>query len=93
MSIDASALAVDDEVTRWHAQHGGDLLSTVFSGGDDYELLFTVRPSQRGRFRTVRQQLGDLPVTRIGVVTKGSDLVMTTAEGPRPLPQGFEHYR
>ena len=93
MSIDASALAVDDEVTRWHAQHGGDLLSTVFSGGDDYELLFTVRPSQRGRFRTVRQQLGDLPVTRIGVVTKGSDLVMTTADGPRPLPQGFEHYR
>ena len=93
MSIDAAALPIDEEVTRWHAQHGGDPLGTALGGGDDYELLFTVRPSQRGRFRTVRQQLGNLPVTRIGVVTKGADLVVTTADGPRPLPKGFEHYR
>jgi thiamine-monophosphate kinase len=93
MSIDASALPVSEEVTRWHAQHGDETLGTVLGGGDDYELLFTVRPSQRGRLRMVRQQLGTLPVTRIGVVTKGSDIVVATADGPRPLPQGFEHYR
>ena len=93
MSIDASVLPVSEEVARWHAQHGGDPLGTVLGGGDDYELLFTVRPSQRGRLRMVRQQLGNLPVSRIGVVTKGSDIVVTTADGPRPLPQGFEHYR
>jgi thiamine-monophosphate kinase len=93
MSIDASALPVSEEVVKWHAQHGGDPQGTVLGGGDDYELLFTVRPSQRGRLRMVRQQLGNLPVTRIGVVTKGSDIVVTTADGPRPLPQGFEHYR
>jgi thiamine-monophosphate kinase len=93
MSIDASALPVSEEVARWHAQHGSDPLSTVLGGGDDYELLFTVRPSQRGRLRMVCQQLGKLPVSRIGVVTKGSDIVVTTADGPRPLPQGFEHYR
>ena len=93
MSIDASALPVAEEVARWHAQHGGDPLGTVLGGGDDYELLFTVRPSQRGRLRMVRQQLGNLPVTRIGVVTKGSDIVVATADGSRPLPQGFEHYR
>ena len=69
MSIDAAALPVSEDVLRWHEQHGGDPLGTVLGGGDDYELLFTVRPSHRGRLRTVRQQLGDLPVTRIGVVT------------------------
>ena len=28
------------------------------TGGDDYELLFTVRPRYRSRFETVRRQAG-----------------------------------
>jgi thiamine-monophosphate kinase len=93
MAIDASALPLDEDVTRWHAQFGGDPLDTIFAGGDDYELLFTVRPAHRGRLRMVRQQLGALSVTRIGVVTKDPALVVTTGDGTRPLPQGYEHYR
>jgi len=93
MSIDASLLPRDAELVRWHAEHGGDPLETIFAGGDDYELLFTVRPAQRGRLRMVRQQLGALSLTRIGVVTKDTALVVTTGDGIRPLPQGYEHYR
>jgi len=62
------------------------------SGGDDYELLFTSRPSQRGRFRSVRKQLGDLPITRIGVVTKAQDVLLTDERGARELPRGYEHW-
>ena len=93
MRVDAAALPIDEAVHVWHGTHGGDALATAFGGGDDYELLFTVRASQRGRLRAVRQQLGALAVTRIGVVTKERDLVVQTPDGPRTMPAGFEHYR
>jgi thiamine-monophosphate kinase len=93
MAIDASAVPLHADVTRWHQTNGGDPLDTIFAGGDDYELLFTVRPAHRGRLRMVRQQLGALSVTRIGVVTKDPALIVTTSDGARPLPQGYEHYR
>ena len=60
---------------------------------DDYELLFTVRPSWKGRLRAVRSQAGDLPITRIGTVTKGTRLLLRGAAGERDLPPGFEHFR
>jgi thiamine monophosphate kinase len=63
------------------------------AGGDDYELLFTIRASWRGRLRAVRRQAGDLPITRIGVVTKDRQLVLRTASGERDLPAGFQHFR
>jgi len=93
MRIDAVALPVADGVREWHAAHGGDPIDTAIAGGDDYELLFTVRPSQRGRLRAVRTQLGDLPITRIGAVTRGRDVVLSTGAGARELPRGFDHFR
>jgi thiamine-monophosphate kinase len=60
---------------------------------DDYELLFTARPSWRGRLRAVRSHAGDLPITRIGTVTKGTRLLLRSAAGERDLPAGFEHFR
>ena len=70
-----------------------DVLHTAMTAGDDYELLFTSRPSQRGRLRGVRQQAGDLPITRIGVVTKGSDVLLRDDQGTREMPRGYEHFR
>lgn len=63
-----------------------DVASALAS--DDYELLFTVRPSQRGRLRGVRRLLGDLPITKIGVVTKDRAVRL----GDRELPGGYEHF-
>jgi thiamine-monophosphate kinase len=60
---------------------------------DDYELLFTVRPSWKGRLRAVKRQAGDLPITRIGIVTKDGGVVLRTPSGERELPAGFEHFR
>jgi len=67
-------------------------LHTALSAGDDYELLFTSRPSQRGRLRGVRRQAGDLPITRIGVVTKGRDVLLRDDQGTREMPRGYEHW-
>jgi len=60
---------------------------------DDYELLFTSRPAWKGRLRAVKSQAGDLPITRIGLVTKGSGVQLHTSSGSRELPPGFEHFR
>jgi thiamine-monophosphate kinase len=93
MTIDAAAIPLAAGVREWHAQHGGDPLAAAIGASDDYELLFTVRPAQRGRLRAVRTQLGQLPVTKIGVVTKGRDVLLAEAAGTRGLPRGFDHFQ
>jgi thiamine-monophosphate kinase len=71
----------------------GVTLDAALSGGDDYELVFTVKPRHRGRLRGVRNRLSALPVTRIGIVTKGHDVLLRTDEGVAELPRGYEHFR
>jgi len=93
ITIDASALPLSDEVRAWHARHGGSPVDTALGGGDDYELLFTVRPSHRGRLRGVTNRLPSLPLTRIGVVTKTKSVLVRDAGSVRELPAGFEHFR
>ena len=91
--LETGALPITDAVHRWHEARGADPVAAALAGGDDYELLFTVRPSHRGRFRGARRELGNLPVTKIGVVTKERRLAIRTPGGDRELPQGFEHFR
>ena len=92
LTIDSAELPVADEVKKWHRDNCRDLLQTVLKAGDDYELLLTSRPSQRGRFRSVLKQIGDLRVTRIGVVTKARDVLLSTESGKHELPPGYEHW-
>ncbi len=92
MTVDASAIPVSAGVRHWHEHKGGDAVDTAFAAGDDYELLFTVRPVQRGRLRGILQTMR-VPVTRIGVVTKERELVVRGAAGLRALPDGYEHFR
>jgi len=92
MTLDGSALPISAAVRDAQARRGRDPLQPALSGGDDYELFFTVRPAHRGRLRMVCQHVGDLPITRIGVVTKGRDLLVRDETGTRPLPEGYEHF-
>jgi thiamine-monophosphate kinase len=93
IAIDGDAIPLAEGVREYHRAHGHDPVCAALAGGDDYELLFTARPTLRGRLRAVERQAGDLPITRIGVVTKGRQLVLRTASGDRELPAGFEHFR
>ena len=93
VEVEAGALPISEEARAWHTASGTDPLAAALVGGDDYELLFTVRPRHRGRLRGARRRIGDLPITRIGVVTRGNDLVVRDASGSRALPHGFEHFR
>jgi thiamine-monophosphate kinase len=93
IALDASALPIGDEVRRWHEAQGTGVIDAAIGGGDDYELLFTVRSAHLGRLRDVRQRLGGLSITKIGVVTKDCQLSIRTEAGQRQLPQGFDHFR
>ena len=93
ITIDTAAIPISDGSRQWHERAGRDPIDTALSGGDDYELLFTARPAQRGRLRGVLKQFGELPVTRIGVVTRPREVLMRDARGARELPEGYEHFR
>ena len=93
IEIDATALPISEAARGWHAGAGTDPLMAALAGGDDYELLFTVRPRHRGRLRGARRRVGDLPITRIGVVTRTLELAVRGSSAVRELPAGFEHFR
>jgi thiamine-monophosphate kinase len=91
--LDAAQLPVSSAAREWHLEKGGDPVDTAMRGGDDYELVFTGRPSHRGRLNGVRHQLGDLPITRIGTVTREPGLHVDDHGNTRSLPEGYEHFR
>jgi thiamine-monophosphate kinase len=93
IAIDEKAIPLAAGVAEFYGSRGTDALCAALAGGDDYELLFTARASWRGRLRAVRSQAGNLPITKIGVVTRETRLIVRTASGDRDLPAGFEHFR
>ncbi len=91
--VDAAALPISEEARQWHATRTEDAVTAALTGGDDYELLFAVRPSHRGRCRAVEKEMRGVPITRIGAVTKERRLILRGPEGDQELPRGFEHFR
>ena len=90
--VDGDALPIPEEVRRWHDAHGGDAVAAALSGGDDYELLFTVRPKHAGRLRGAAKRCGDLPITRIGVVTADTAQLVRRGSAVTVLPAGYQHF-
>jgi len=77
-------------------------LSPLFPGtvldaataGDDYELLFAVRPEVAPAVLALADEIG-LPFSRIGRFVEGAGITLTEAGDPVPLPPrlGYEHRR
>lgn len=67
----------------------------VLTGGEDYELLFAVRPSRLGALARARRALG-CPITRIGELVRGRGLELVDDRGrivPPPSRLGHLHFR
>ena len=62
-------------------------INQALHGGEDYELLFTVRPHAR-----VPSSFDGLPLTPIGVVTKGR-AGQVLLDGVPLAPLGYDHFR
>jgi thiamine-monophosphate kinase len=66
----------------------------LLTGGDDYELVFTAPPPKRAEIEALGRDLG-LPLTRIGVATRGEpQAIVLDAQGKIvPTPRkGYDHF-
>jgi thiamine-monophosphate kinase len=72
---------------------GGEAAVFALSGGDDYELCFTVPAEQEAALEALQRRL-NVPMTRIGVIEAEPGLRVVGPRGePLPLAQaGFDHF-
>lgn len=89
--IDAALLPFSplfkDEAPRY-----GDPLALALSGGEDYELLFTLPPAKKELLPPLAERLA-LPLTVIGEIDAGAGVRVATPEGEyRPTSAGYDHF-
>ena len=93
IEVDGASVPLSAGARAWFESRGLDPVTASLTGGDDYELLFTVRPRVRSRFETVRRQSGGLRLTRIGTVRRNAGVVITRGGIAEPVPSGYIHFR
>lgn len=84
-------LPVFHDASKWRC----DPVALALHGGEDFELLFAVPARQADRFEAA-YPAGFPPISRIGRLRRGPDVVWTpgSATAPQPLtPAGFDHFR
>ena len=90
-AIDANAVPVEPDASKWFSGCGNEPLTAAMSGGDDYELLFAVRPRLRGRLAAAMRH-GQAPITRIGVCTDDRAVVVQRGSAREPITGGYTHF-
>jgi thiamine-monophosphate kinase len=86
----ADTIPLSRDILREAARLKEAPLEYALSGGEDYELLFTVPPARIKKLRSLR-----LPVAEIGMIVRAGGLSLIDGAGNRtPLkPRGYEHFR
>ena len=80
-------------VRRFAARHGFSVDDFVLFGGEDFELLFTVRSRGWTKVRRALRRVG-IMATPIGHVAKGRGVFIQSGGKTRVLPdRGYEHFR
>lgn len=89
--IDSSLLPIDNHVTELCGRRALDPLQLALHGGEDFELLFTVKPSDVAR---LPRRVDGVEIKLIGEVTNASEGVRIS-EGARIWelrPGGWKHF-
>jgi thiamine-monophosphate kinase len=91
-SLEVARIPVDPNVASICGRRALDPLMLALHGGEDFELLFTIRPRD---LRWLPRSIDRVPATYIGDITKKFGRI-TLVEGSRRWtlePQGFEHFK
>ena len=90
--IDASQIPIDPFVTELTGRRALDPLMLALHGGEDFELLFTVKPEMAARLPT---RVDGVSLTRIGEIQNAVNGIRIS-EGSRTWnlePGGWEHFK
>lgn len=90
--IDARRLPIPEAAAQVFRDRGVDPIRAALSGGDDYELLFSVPARRRGRLKMVLGQARGIPITRIGELTPSPSLVLMRDGSAEAMPEGYTHF-
>jgi thiamine-monophosphate kinase len=73
-------------------KYGRDTLHLALHGGDDYELLFTIRP---GKAKLLPKTFQGVPLTAIGKITRKRDLLVReeNSRARKLMPCGWDPFR
>ncbi len=90
--IQSSSVPIDKDVTRLCGRRALDPLALALHGGEDFELLFTVRPDDVTR---LPKRVDGVEVSHIGEVTdqRGSTKIAEKNRVWDLRPGGFEHFK
>jgi len=89
--IDSSSLPIDDRVVELCGRRALDPLQLALHGGEDFELLFTVKPGDAAR---LPRRVDGVGIKRIGEITNSS-IGVKISEGTRIWdlrPGGWKHF-
>ena len=91
-----SELPISQPLSKYSLINGLPALELALSGGEDYELLFTLAPEDVTYLDTESITKVDQPVTQVGVITakKGIRLISKTGRSKTlHRPMGFNHFK
>lgn len=90
--IESERVPVSASLARFARTEGLDPLDLALSGGDDYELLFTVAPEQAAQIPP--EGPGAVSVRRIGRIEPGRGAVLQSPDSERDVSGlGYDHLR
>ncbi len=93
-AIDADAIPVSRGVLEFFNGEKEEALSWAITGGEEYELLFTMSSRLEGKLPGLSEKLG-IKLTGIGKITsKASGVKLASPGGEKELkPGGFDHFK
>lgn len=88
--VGAEILAADIPRARVGPRRKPVDLKLALHGGEDYELLFTARPTT-----PIPSRIARVPVTLVGHVIRGGNIRLKSENGAltKLKPEGWEHFR
>jgi thiamine-monophosphate kinase len=90
--VDVEKIPLSDAAKRVLNSQGPELLAKVLTGGEDYELLFTVAPGMEAEVAAIAAKVGVI-VTEIGNITAGSSVNINQQGRPIKLDSaGWTHF-
>jgi thiamine-monophosphate kinase len=91
--VQAEAIPIDRACSHVANRLGLNDLRLAFSGGEDYELLFTCAPSAVAGVAASVSDIADTEVTVIGEVVAEEEMTVVDADGREMgLGRGFDHF-